>query len=661
MMPFTKKELRHHQSCCRMLAIAAISLLFTSCGGSSSSSTGSSTTSMPTTSLAAGANVVQVQVTDYQNSTSTITGMPGVTTCKDSIGTGTTCNGTGVASASAITLTANSAAGYGVIWGGACSGTSTTCSLTLNSNQTVTARFDPKGSNIWWVSKTGSDTNSGRTPTTAFATFHKALTSMAGGDTLYIDDGTYAESIGGHGGQYSVWDTSPCGSTTTTTPPCLVSTNGSRGEGPNGLDAAHRTKILGYRRHKVFVNASTLSAPNRLGLQLFKGQHIEVGNIVFMHTPDSGPVDIQQVNDVYIHQVGAAYPDPVNASDNNRALFYVGDSTGVVIEESWAWGYGGRYGIVFHGGTHNIARRNVVRYDGAPDGNPKAGISLYSEDQSIAENNIVVDFDNGTDSTSDVHAPLFTTSSVPLSSPSLVGGLASVSWYGNVAVNITGQTNAHFFFDSLASVGGTITAINNVVSGIGASGGSTVAGIWISNDSGTHHNIVVNHNTVYNSNGRGVRVDATPAWNAVTFNDNLVDKATGLCFQDMTGSGTRISATHNQVFGCTTVSVPNDSSLVTTDPGLSYLLRIDAGGGKGTASDSGDRGATVVKRYNSGTLTTTDLWPFPNEDIISSDLCAGPDNGTTITTRGHNQTGWCASNKTLTKYVWGLLGNTSPY
>src|SRR6187200_3609800 len=54
----------------------------------------------------------------------------------------------------------------------------------------------PMGGDVWWVSKNGSDANSGRAIDDAFATFRKALNTMAGGDTLYIDDGVYNESIG---------------------------------------------------------------------------------------------------------------------------------------------------------------------------------------------------------------------------------------------------------------------------------------------------------------------------------------------------------------------------------------------------------------------------------------------------------------------------------
>ena len=92
----------------------------------------------------------------------------------------------------------------------------------------------PKGANIWWVSKAGDDANSGRSLDAAFATFHKALTSMGGGDTLYIDDGVYTDTIGAFGGDnFSPWSTD---------------------QGKDGLSSSQRTKILGYHPHAVIVD-----------------------------------------------------------------------------------------------------------------------------------------------------------------------------------------------------------------------------------------------------------------------------------------------------------------------------------------------------------------------------------------------------------------------
>jgi hypothetical protein len=586
-------------------------------------------------------------VLDYQGSGSKVTGPNGLD-CADDTGAnpGTIC-----ALSPGSTLTAAPALGYAVKWGGACA-SATGNSCTLSGSGPVTVSFDPSGSNIWWVSKSGKDSNNGHSIATAFATFHKALRAMAAGDTLYIDDGVYTDTIGAYDGNFSDWDSE---------------------QGRNGLSPTQRTKILGYRRHAVTVDGGGKLYP----LSIYRGQHIEVGNIVFLHSPLSGgssyaPVHIEQSLDIYLHQIGAAYPDP--KCDNCMAIV-AETSSNVVVEESWAWGFGARYGILLHGGLQNVARRNVVRYDGSVNGNPKAGVALYSEDESIAENNITLDFDAGPDDLDDVHAAFFATSSVSLKPPAFPPGcptgLKTVSFYGNVAVNTMYTTEAIFFFDSLTSVGGTLTVVDNVAgNGMGMSPKDNGRGFWLSGDDGTPHtNVVFSHNTTYNVKGEGVRIDDLPRWKAITFNDNLISNlnpSSEKCFVDSSDSGARISASSNQLFGCAAQKVANDAKVSTANPALAYFLRLEAGSpAKGTGTSNSDRGATVVKRYVDGKLTDGDLWPFPNEDAIKQDLCAGPDgtqlNSAAINTRGHNATGFCASGKTLTKYVWEQLGNTSPY
>lgn len=636
-------------------AILAVLIQAGGCAPSIITEAGGSTTGPGSPDAGAPIDVVMVTVGDPLHSGSVVTA--GTTSCADVSPFG---DGTGCAfAAGPVTLTAAPHSGYGVSWGGACaqSGTGTTC--TVGGGSLVSVTFWPTGSSVWWVATTGKDSSSGRTPQTAFATFHKALTTMAPGDTLYIDDGTYHQSIGGYEGPYTPWDTSICAKLSGV-PPCLANRLTERQEGPNGTDAAHRTRILGFRRHKAIIDGTQASGENGIGLQIFEGAHVEVGNLSFVHTTIGDPVHIEQSDDIYLHQVAAGYSDPENTSDNNRNAFYIGDSSNVLVEESWAWGFGARYGVIFHAGTHNIARRNVVRYDGSYDGQARAGVALYSEDQSIAENNIVVDFDSGPDDTNrDGHAPFFATCSVPLSSPSLSAGLGTISWFGNIAVAATGDFNGVMQLDSYCSTGGTITVADNVLARAPGSSGSGEVGLWLQMDNDTRHTAVLSHNTIYGVNGTGMRFDDLPSWTSIAMVDNLVDGATAMCVQDLASERTR--ADYNQLYGCQGLSLAGDAHLVTASPSLAYLVRVDGGPGKGTASDGGDRGATVVKRYESGELTSGDLWPFPNEDLIRADFCAGPDNGKSIITRGHNASGWCASGKSLTQYVWEQLGQPSPY
>ena len=94
-------------------------------------------------------------------------------------------------------------------------------------------------------------------------------------------------------------------------------------------------------------------------------------------------------------------------------------------------------------------------------------------------------------------------------------------------------------------------------------------------------------------------------------------------------------------------------------PIILYPLRLETTSPLyGAGYDGQNYGATIIKRYGlDGTfygdagynaLTTTDLWPYPNEADIKTDMTAD-------STRG-----FCASGQTLTKYIWEYLGNTIP-
>jgi len=100
---------------------------------------------------------------------------------------------------------------------------------------------------------------------------------------------------------------------------------------------------------------------------------------------------------------------------------------------------------------------------------------------------------------------------------------------------------------------------------------------------------------------------------------------------------------------------------------LKYLTRIEDGSDlDGAASDGGDIGPTILKKIGvDGTFygetgydteTTENLWPWPNEDIIREHMRAySYDNGNLTGARG-----FCADGQTLSKYIWGYLGNDVP-
>ena len=118
-----------------------------------------------------------------------------------------------------------------------------------------------------------------------------------------------------------------------------------------------------------------------------------------------------------------------------------------------------------------------------------------------------------------------------------------------------------------------------------------------------------------------------------------------------------MNASHSVSFGnrpdnCGTVFDP-------TTHGLEYILRVEPGSRLSTAgANGGQAGANIVKRIGvSGTLhgepgydqvTNDDLWPWPEEARIKADLAES------------NSRGFSASSKSLTNYLWEILGNPSP-
>jgi len=111
-------------------------------------------------------------------------------------------------------------------------------------------------------------------------------------------------------------------------------------------------------------------------------------------------------------------------------------------------------------------------------------------------------------------------------------------------------------------------------------------------------------------------------------------------------------------------------------PALKYPIKIEDGSNlDGTASDNGDRGATILNKigidgslwgdqgYNE--ISEESLWPFPNEDLIKQTMQSySYDNGNLTGNRGFADSTAKQRNGiddvTLTSYIWEYLGNPIP-
>lgn len=87
-------------------------------------------------------------------------------------------------------------------------------------------------------------------------------------------------------------------------------------------------------------------------------------------------------------------------------------------------------------------------------------------------------------------------------------------------------------------------------------------------------------------------------------------------------------------------------------PLLNYLVRPDHVSNR-------SRGATVTHRYIDGVLTDEQLWPWPLESIIKEHMCNQTDLAT-VHRSVQDIPAWCASDQTLTEYIWEYLGNPMP-
>ncbi|HEX5160347.1 MAG TPA: hypothetical protein VFV88_01405 [Steroidobacteraceae bacterium] len=313
----------------------------------------------------------------------------------------------------------------------------------------------------------------------------------------------------------------------------------------------------------------------------------------------------------------------IGTNDNTPGAQYI------LVEDSWVYGPGGRYKILVYNSDRIVLRRVLVRHDGGwlYDGsNPQAGIAIYDSTNVELQNGIVID-------------------SMP--------GLPAFE--SNIYLVANGTTSQR---------AGNVAVRGSIVLG---GGGNGIA--W--DGSAAYSNSLLEDVVVWGSSAGGIASNGSPNVGTIT---RATVKSGGTGFADWDG-GSRLAisssiAYQNSNSACDgvnashSVSFGNGSDNCGTafDPttnGLKYILRVEPGSRLSAAgANGGHAGANIVKRIGvGGTLygetgydqvTDEDLWPWPNETRIKTDLAEG------------NSRGFSASSKTLTNYLWEILGNPSP-
>jgi hypothetical protein len=469
----------------------------------------------------------------------------------------------------------------------------------------------------YYISASGGSDSYPGTSAEPWATFAHAFSVMGGGSTLILKDGTYNQSLR---------------------------------DIPEGSEAAY-TVVKAENDFQVTVRATIDAALTTSSYNRIEGIKFDGGG---SHIP--GVIPSNYVKIMRCAFFGAP-------SNNNSQAVTTVEAHHILFEDCWAWG-AGRYKFVAYHSEKVIFRRCVSRHDYANDNDDQcATFTNYDSVQVLYQN--VIALDSGQDK---------------LAYGDLYGGI----WYenngrevndvkvqGSIFINIEGSTGA--FADP--KVMGAHELENVVV--WNANGGAGFENYY----GGGSPSYAANHVTMGDIWGEwtdSARAQGTGFFNndAEAHSPPLPATVTNSILYQVNSYGLSdfITSDYNDFFD-NGQNYLNPASQGThdrfVDPGIMYPVRVEEGSPlKGAASDGGDIGATILRRYGvTGTLwgepgydqlTSEPLWPYPYEAQIKADMASwtGPHDGTR---------GFCAPGSglyggpiTLTSYIWEAAGHACP-
>lgn len=485
----------------------------------------------------------------------------------------------------------------------------------------VSYNSSSSGRTTYYLSPTGSDTaNNGRSLSSPWKSFAQAFGSMAAGDELILLDGTYSSAAGtGYINYQGTGSAQP----------------------PSGTSLSNVTYVHALNPGNVTVQGGLF-----IGRSTRKDSFIKIQGITF-----EGGGDLYNTSYVTIKDCGFHGSFGIGTNDHDNGNDYD------LIEDVWVWASGERIIAINYRSHHNVWRRVVVRGDGcgtpacSGSGNPNVGITVYNSMDVSVQNVIVVDRILAV--TDEPYGDF----AVAQHAPGPDFGRAE--WLGTISLKAP-DTGYYMEPDLGGTVDQTIK-ISNAVAWDAEGEGFNIA------RAGTNN--LLENLTAYGRTGDSFRIapELTSGIlrNAISANSGRygINSEYVPIYVDVYNAR---SSPYNQttcVLGCYTSNPMADGAT----PSLKYLTRIESGSLlKGKGLGGADIGANVLKRYGNddtrygetgyNTLTSTSLWPWPNEDRIKREMCAN-------TTRGFCSTGQRLGNVgpvTLTTYIWEYLGNPIP-
>ena len=513
-------------------------------------------------------------------------------------------------------------------------------------------------SNTFYISPTGLDSNNGTTVLTPWKTFAYAFSRMVGGDELILLDGTYSVAAGIDTG--------------------IINYLGAgSGQPPSGTGVNNVTRVRALNAGNV-----TIAGGLFIGRSTRKDSYITIQGITF--DGNSGGSEnggaLYNTSYVTVKDCGFRGGLGVGTNDNNNSIV----NSYALIEDVWIWGINTRISLIIYRSDHVVVRRAVVRNDGClstalpcgnNSGNAMVGTTIYNSHDVSFQNVIAVDNipgPGGQPGASDFSIAWHNNSFYPFHRN---------EWLGTMSINTGLEKGYYYDIDNLPAAFQPMATYRDIVA-INTLPGVSASGLSLNMNCGTGcaaHNISVRNatlKTVSFSSDPSIGIYVNPSLgggvidlqNLIVFGGGLtgVSSPDRPSYMDVNG----FSSAYSQLPCTTTATSVCYTSNPTADgatPSLRYPTRIESGSLlKGGGAGGADIGATVLNRYGTdgtrhgdtgyNTLTSTPLWPWPNEARIKQQMCASETRG--FCSAGTRLDG--ASSVTLTSYIWEQLGNQIP-
>ena len=456
----------------------------------------------------------------------------------------------------------------------------------------------PAYSATYYISPSGNDTSGNGSTGSPYRTLTKCYTvDNNGGDTYIFKDGTY---------NYSG---------------CEIND-----DAPNGSAGAYTIYKADTDGGAIVTQTDSLSFTSAKS-------YIQIEGLKFNYASTKA---IGSTGSSHIKVLRCALQG--GSSGGNNVNVDISECEYILMEDCWVYGTGGRYKILIWRASQIVLRRCVVRDDAgwtSTSDDPEACIAVYESSDTVCENCLIVDSDLSTYDNDNYGAFYLTghEGNPPSNNVEYIGCMTLNNKVGGWNVD--------------TDDGGVGLKLQDCVAYKGDCGMAT---------SNTSMNMTISSCTFGNFTDRTIG----------EWGDKTVTVSNSILYSGINDIVGDVSATYTDVYDPNNLS---GTGIIHSNPltnGLSYLPRIEDNSVYISTGNGGQIGARIIKKIGTDgtlygdtgykTITENDLWPFPNESRIKSDLAAVSARGFCATGKQLNGT----SDITLTSYIWEYLGNQIP-